>query len=213
MPAIVTLVIRGLVSIALIGGGIFCVYSAFRMMRSKKQPNHDPAEFSGKIGALEFKIASGTLGALILCISAIWAGFGYLAVPTFHLAGEGNAGQRIDVASAAPLSIETAVPIAESSTAPVKQYLAEMVTNAGGDQVSAATIAIPSNDANSLAGSRANSIRDELISAGVSPSKIHIVQSSQVAGNDATNAKVRIDFKDHATLQALGTNGGSSGNQ
>lgn len=205
MPVVFTLIIRGVVAFVLIAGGIFCVYSAFRLMRQERAPNDDPAKFSGRLGPFEFSIASGTLGALVLCISAVWAGFGYMAAPTLHLARGDDGVPTIDIASTAPLSIEASVPFAEGASMPSRKDVVNVVAAAGSRQVSAATIIVPKSSDAGLAEARTDSIRQELKMAGVDESKIHTTQSGQSAIGDAAHLKVRIDFTNRSVLQALGT--------
>ena len=175
MPTILALVIHGVIAVLLIVGGLFCVHSSFRMMRKNEMPTNNPTNFSGKLGAFEFTIATGTLGALVLCISAIWAGFGYLAVPELHSGTARNGNQTIEVTSDAPLSIQTHIPASGTVDRRAIRHLAQLVSTAGPDHIEAAKIRIPIGDSR-----WGQALRRALESVGVASAKIHINYSPLV---------------------------------
>lgn len=179
---IIVTIIRGLIAAGLIGGGLYCLYSASRWVLGKRGPSNEPTRFSGKIAGLEFKIASGTIATLVLCISAIWAVLGYLTAPNFRQVAESHGGQHIDVTSTAPFSVETTIPLAENLSAHGQKFLTDLMVNGGANRVSSATIAVPSSVGGPFVGERVDSIRQGLISAGVDPSKVTVVQTLMSLG-------------------------------
>lgn len=79
-----------LFAILLIIGGFISLYLGYRMIRYRSATAEANHTFTGRIGNMEFSIGAGSLAALALAVSILWAGAAVLARPrvSFELASD-----------------------------------------------------------------------------------------------------------------------------
>lgn len=79
-PVIVALIIRGILSFALVIVGGWCVYLGWRLLFSKAHRKSE-SSFEATIGSHEFSFSAGTAGTAIVFTSAAWMFGAVLTAP------------------------------------------------------------------------------------------------------------------------------------
>ena len=82
-PVMTMLLIRGVLCIGLLAGGFASLYYGFKAYRSGNADGDQG--FAFELG--EVKASAKTVGSVVMATACIWAGFSYLARPTFVAEG------------------------------------------------------------------------------------------------------------------------------
>ena len=75
------LVLRILVSLTLVGGGVFALWKGGALFASSRGPAPDGSTFDLKIGPVHFKSGSKTIGSVLMVTSSIWAIMAWASLP------------------------------------------------------------------------------------------------------------------------------------
>lgn len=81
-PALVTIVIHGLVATLLAIGGGFCLFFGFRLL-FKQKGSESKSTFETTIGQHKIAFTAGAAGTTVVLVSAIWVGGSIVALPSF----------------------------------------------------------------------------------------------------------------------------------
>ena len=84
--AIVLAILAYMVTILLIVGGLFCLYVSLKMISKRAQQSGTPTNFTAEFGAYRISIGTGSLAALVLAISVVWALVALLSKPQIEFA-------------------------------------------------------------------------------------------------------------------------------
>lgn len=102
-------VLAYLLSIILASGGLFCLYVSLRMVGKRAAAAGTKTSFTGEISGHTFSIGTGSLAALVMCISVLWGAIAVLSKPRieFHQSSGPN-GVIKSIASAVPRPLGSA---------------------------------------------------------------------------------------------------------
>lgn len=81
-PALVTIVIHGLVATLLAIGGGFCLFFGFKLL-FKQRGSESKSTFETTIGQHKIAFTAGAAGTTVVLVSAIWVGGSIVALPSF----------------------------------------------------------------------------------------------------------------------------------
>ena len=85
-------------SVILVAGGFLCLYLGIRLVRMRSKSAESRSNFSGKWGDIEFSIGAGSLAALTMALSVVWAGAGIATLPNMEYLADAE-GERIRVSA------------------------------------------------------------------------------------------------------------------
>lgn len=83
-------VLAYIVTVLLIFGGLFCLYVSLRMISKRAQASGSSTRFEMSFGSYRVTIGTGSLAALVLSISVLWAVVALLSRPRLEFTAQGG---------------------------------------------------------------------------------------------------------------------------
>lgn len=84
MAAIITIASKGLLSLALAGGGIYAIYGGIKLFLDGVGIVRDGTTVHIKRKELNIKVTASSVGALLFLTASAWGYIAYLALPSLH---------------------------------------------------------------------------------------------------------------------------------